>query len=371
MADTPVPANGGAGDSAKLMDMDDAAFAASLGIETGPKAPTAEAPRDTNGQFIAKDTVLDDTTLAADKSAETTEEKPADAETATDKPAETTEDKPADAPAEDKPAEAVKPPLTKFQMFDKEGELEVPTDVMLKYKVDGKYVENDLTKTVHLAQQAAFNARQVQDLTERNTAGAQQVNELLKTIQDYERNLSLMFSDENVYKRAVALHLSSNTPERRAEAAQEDANQVRQQWNQHQEQQAIAQFIAGTIEPALVELSKEYPSVEVEDLAGRLAIAMKGMEVNGRVPMNSWPKVAQFVNNDLAQWAEAVHGKRTAATQKASQSLEQERKATQAKQRQVAKALAPVSATASAPQKPAPITRASDVFNDPIFGGSQ
>lgn len=368
-----IPANGGAGDSAKLLDMDDAAFAASIGLEKTHPTPAEEKPRDTDGKFIAKDKVLADTTLAKDKVEAPTDTAPADAapsETPAEGATEPAESQP-DTTAEEKPVEPVKPPLTKFQAFDAEGEVEPPSDLLLKYKVDGKIVENDLVKTVHLAQQATFNARQVQELTERNTAGGQQLDQALQDIQQREAALDQMFRDPNLYARAQALYLAANTPERIAEAAQAEATQVRQNYQQQQESQAVVRFVEDTIGPALLELAKEYPTVGIEDLTAHLAMRSKPYEVNGRVPLANMSRIAHIVNTEIAEYAATAHAKRTEASRAASKTLDKERAVTQSKQRQMGKALAPVGASAGTAPTPPPIVRARDVLNDPLFGGPQ
>lgn len=354
-----IPANGGNGEAPSLLDMDDNALAESLGLEKTGVTET-DIPRGADGKFVAK-----------------TAEKPAEVPV-TEAPIGVPEDeKPAvdsaEAPgvpepvAEDKPAEPVKPPLTKFQAVDDKGApVELP-NAILKYKVDGKVVENDIVKTVHLAQQSTYNARQVQDLTERNTAGDAQLREVMQTNQQYEASIAQMFADPNVYERAKALYFQANSPEKVAEAAKAEVAQVKEQYNQQQEQAAVAQYVAGTIEPALHELVKEYPSVTLEDLAGQIALASGPLLRNGKVPYTDLPKLSHWVNTGLSDWAEAAHAKRTEASRTASKSLDKERAATQAKQREMGKALAPVGSQAAAPPKAPPITRARDVMNDPIF----
>jgi hypothetical protein len=363
------PATGGSGDAHKLMDMDDADFASSIGLEKTHPSPAPEPPpRDTNGKFIAKDTVLDDTTLAKETPAAEAVETPTP-EVVTETPAAEAE-KPAEGEPET-PAEPVKPPLTKFQAVDAEGKPVDIAPVTLKFKADGKQVEYPVEKVVHLAQSNAYNARQVQELSERNTAGSQQLEQVLAESQQREAMLDQMFRDPNLYQRAQALYLASNTPERVAEATQAQLTQYRQEQQQQQESGQVAQFITGTIAPLIEDMVKEHPSLTADDVMGRIALASKQFEVNGRVPVANLPKVAHWMNTELADWAASVHTTRTEATKAQSDSLAKERAATQAKQRQMGKALAPVGANVNPTPKPATIKRAADIMNDPMFGGPQ
>lgn len=355
-----IPANGGAGDSTKLLDMEDAEFAAAIGLEkTGPTAPVeaeakpvdGEPARGADGKFVKKEeAVAEETPVETEAVAEET-------------PVE-------EAAVEETPAEPVRVPLTKFQVFDPEGELEPPSDLTFRFKVDGKMVDEPIDKVVHMAQSAKYNARQVQELTERNTAGDAQLMQLQQQVAEYENAIAQMYADPNLYERAKALHQANNSPEMVAQAARAEAAQLRKNYQAQQEQATVAQFVSGTIEPALLELTKEYPTVDMEDLAGRLALVSKGFEVDGRVPVANLPRIAHWMETELAGWAASVHAKRSQASTAASKTLDKERAATQAKQRQIGKALAPVGASAASAPKPTPIVRARDVLNDPMFGGA-
>lgn len=365
-----VPADGGPGNSTKLIGMEDAAFASFLGLEKTHPTPPEPQPRDAEGKFATKDAVA----LPAEKPVEEAKTETPTAEVSVDEAAIPATTETATEPVEAQPAEPVKPPLTKFQAFDAKGEIEPPSDLLLSMKIDGKMEEKvPLEKVVHGYQQSKYNARQVQELSTANQNGDAAYQQALKTIADYEQGISQMFADDSdsLYVRAKALHRQSNSPEKIAEAAQNEAYQLRQQMQFQVEAGQVAQFITGTIGPVLSDMVAEYPSVTHDDIMGRIALGIKPFEVNGRVPPANLPKVLHWVNTEVADWAATAHASRSEASKKASQSLDKERAVTQAKQRQMGKALAPVGAAAAAPPKTPPIKRASDVLNDPIFGGPQ
>lgn len=353
-----VPANGGSGKAFDLVFAEDDAFAKELGLDAlTPENAQPEQPRDTDGKFLAKDTVLADTTL--------TEQKP-------EQPAEPEQpEQPAEEPAEEqqKP-ETQKPPLTKFDVLGDDGQpVELPK-VKLRYKADGKVVENDLEKVIHLAQQNAFNARTVQSLNEQYTEASQSLQQLQDTMAQYERHVSRMFQNPEVYDEARAAWLEANSPEKRAERAESAVREVRQQQTAAAEAQRVAEFITGNIMPSLQQLAEQFPNVTEDDILGRFALYLPAYQVNGKVPPANLPKVQQFVETELSDWAAATHEQRAKAITGARQSVQKEQATSQALKRQIGKALAPQGSTAQAPAtQPKPIKKASDVFDDPIFGG--
>jgi hypothetical protein len=373
----PLPSNQ-KGEAYNILDLDNDALAKELGLEgMKPGAPDggtlgdgiteggtiATQPRDESGRFIPKDTVLADTTLT--KETETVKSLDSVPE-ADPKPTE----------AKEEPAKA---PLTKFQAFDKEGELTIPPDLTLTYKADGKLHENvPLEKVVHLAQQNVYNARQVTVLQE-TAQQAQQAQEAAVTqFKQLEQYVERLLSDDDFSAAAKQLFAQANSPEQRAARAEQSAQQAQQQMQDFQEGHQVASFTAGTIEPAVQNILKEYPTLDQDDVLGRLALHLPQFHVNGKVPLANLPKVQHYVETDLSQWAKSVHEKRSgaiaaarAATTAQQADLATQKAATQAKQRQLGRAMAPVGNAAPPAQKSSgPIKKAADIFNDPLFGGS-
>ena len=359
-----VPATGGESKAYGLLRMEEADFAKELGLDT-LVPENAPQPRDTNGQFIGKETVLVDTTLSKPV------EQPATPETPVE-PATPQVEQPGEEPKAEAPKRA---PLTKFAVVDDAGQpVELPS-VKLTFKDNGKDVTYDVEKVVSLAQMNSHNARQVQSLGETVAAKEQALQQYEDTFRNYEREIGRMFTDPAVYEEARQVWLAQNSPEKRAERAEAKLASIESERSVHGEVGRVAEFTSGTILPAIQQLAQQFDGVTEEDLLGRFALAVPAYQVNGKVPLANLPKLQQFVETELAQWAEQVHDRRAqainAAKAEAGKSVEKEKATSQALKRQVGKVLAPVSGNADSPQaRPTTIKKASDVMNDPLFGGS-
>jgi hypothetical protein len=370
-----VPATGGESKAYGLLRLDDDTFAKEFGLDT--IVPENAQPRDVNGQFIAKDTVLVDTTLS-----KPVVEQPTTVAGTLDTPTAPAAEKPVAEGESEKPVvegeqPKPKPPLTKFAVLGEDGQpVELPA-VKLQFKDNGKDVSYDVEKVVSLAQMNSHNARQVQALTETVGDREQRLQQYESTFGQYENEIARMFTHPEVYEEARTRWLEANSPEKRAERAEARVTSLTVQQNEAVEAGRMAEFVSGTIAPSLQQLAEQFPSVTEEDLLGRFALALPAYQVNGRVPLANLPKLQQFVETDLAQYAQSVHDRRAqaiaSAKADADKSLQKEQATTQALKRQVGKVLAPVSGNAVTPpaQQPTTIKKASDVFNDPLFGGGK
>ena len=359
-----VPATGGESKAYGLLRMEEADFAKELGLDT-LVPENAPQPRDTNGQFIGKETVLVDTTLSKPV------EQPAQSETPAE-PATPQVEQPAEEAKTETPKRA---PLTKYSVVDDAGQpVELPS-VKLTFKDNGKDVSYDVEKVVSLAQMNSHNARQVQSLGETLAERDQRLQQYESLAAQYEREVGRMFTDPAVYEEARQTWLAANSPEKRAERAEARLASIESERSSQGEAGRVAEFTSGTIMPAIQQLAQQYDSVTEEDILGRFALAVPAFQVNGKVPLANLPKLQHFVETELAQWAEQVHDRRAqainAAKADAAKVTEQEKATSQALKRQVGKVLAPVSGNAQSPQaKPTTIKKAADVLNDPMFGGS-
>jgi hypothetical protein len=262
-------------------------------------------------------------------------------------------------------------------MVDAEGKAVENADLKLTFKADGKVHENvPLEKVVHLAQQNVFNAREVNALREQQAQITQQAQQFETQFKQLEQYVERLLTDDDFSAQAKHLYSQANSPEQRAARAEQQAVEAQRQMQQFQETQQVAQFTQGTIEPTVSELLKEYPTLDQDDVLGRLALDLPRFYVNGRVPLANLPKVQQYVETDLSQWAKSVHEKRTgavkaanAATDAQKAQLDAQKAALQARQRQVGKAMAPAGNNSPAAPQGKPVNRASDIWDDPLFGG--
>lgn len=356
-------ANGGTSKAYELLRMDEGDFAKEFGLDT-IVPEHASQPRDVDGKFIPKDTVLVDTTLSKPvEPAPAAEVEPAQPE--------------ANAEAAEQPTEQpkAKAPLTKFSVLDEAGQAVELPPVKLAFKDNGKEVSHDLEKVVSLAQMNSHNARQVQSLSETLAQANGRVGELEQIYNQYEQHIARMFQNPAVYQEARAAWLDANSPEKRAERAEAQVASMQSQRYEANEAGQVAQFVTGTMLPQISQLVEQFDGVTEDDLLGRIALVIPAYQVNGKVPPANLPKLQQFVETDLAEFAQSVHGRRAQAIAQAKaaadKSVQADKAQSQALKRVVGKVLAPQASSAPAPQaQNNPIKKASDVLRDPLFGGS-
>lgn len=286
--------------------------------------------------------------------------------------------------AEAKAPPVIKAPITPFAVFDAEGEVEIP-DIKITFKAGGKeYEQTPLDKVVRMAQSAplAEQYREAAEKLPQVEQTAQQIHAAYqKAVADIEANNALyerLLSNPDLYVQAVEAYQRLNSPEARAQRAEQEMQALRQQQQQVQQQQqaqhALSEamsFAQARIAPAVDALQQQYASViEPEEFADRfhsLTADLLEAGPHGRpwVPPTKLPEVERRIQTDLAQWAEAKASKRRAthasATQQAQTEVKQAQSAAQQANRKLARAVAPAR-TPVAPDVPRekPIKTAQD-----------
>lgn len=237
------------------------------------------------------------------------------AEKSSPEPTTQTEEKVEEAAPEKAPeAEAPKPaPLTKFAVYDNEGELEVP-DLFFNFKANGKeYEKVPLEKVVLLAQMGFSNQeREAQVLgAKKFVADAQQhiatQQEALDAYQEYFRRI---FEEPDFFDAARDEYAKQNTPEMRARRAEERVTKAEERERSVREDGARQQFVQTTLVPTVMKLLESYPSVSQEEVIGRYSMLTAPLLVRGAVPVQSLGTVQSLVENDLANWAKETHAVR-------------------------------------------------------------
>lgn len=278
---------------------------------------------------------------------------------------------PAEAPA---PAADAPPLATSFGVFDKQGELEIPRDLEISFKAGGKDLKLPLDRVVRMAQsapqaeqyrQAAEELPQVREHAQRiEQSNAQLQQELQQNNAIYERILQ----DPDLYVQAVQAWQQQNSPEQRAKRAESDLAALRQQHEaattqtQVQRQSAEAfQYAATRIDPAVQNVMKQYPTLDSEEVMDRFyrltaPLIEARPDGNGTwVPPHKLPQVEQLVKSEMTEWANALHTKRSTASQAASAAtaaqVTEAQTQTQLAKRQLARAAAPA-LTPAAPDVP-------------------
>lgn len=328
-----------------------------------PPAPGTPAPPTSAREFFMQD----DAALAA--SWMPPGETPAEEGAPNEAPPAPTEE--ASAPVEGQPpAETELPtlkrqPMTQFAVLDQQGELEIP-DVMIKFKAKGEERELPLDHVVRLAQLGFTNEeREQQVLAARKfvAEAEERESQYSKQIQQYEAYYQRLFQDPDFYDQARAAFFQQNTPEARAQRAEQEAARLRAEQGRQAETQQITGFVQTVLAPAAEQLLQQYPEVNETELVGRYTQLTAPLLVNGRVPVHKLAEVQRIVQHDLKDWIERTHVERLTAKQA------QERKAQAATaqvaqtKRAAARVFAPTGGVAQPSTKPVKFATAKDWLN--------
>lgn len=269
-------------------------------------------------------------------------------------------------PAEPAAEPAAKPPLTKFEVIGAEFD---PTQVQLRFKVDGKDEQEPLEKVVHRAQQQKFLARQAQELTEKSKEFQGKLEAVEAEKGQLEQYYAKLFEDPEFFDKARTAYLHAQSPEQRAVRAEAEARQIREQSKQQQEAEHAARFMANEVMPSLQSLVADSEGVTEDYLLGQLAMAIPQFVEQGRVPLHRLPELKQWVDTALAEKASAARTRFRSVIDNATKATREAQAAAQAAQRQAAKAMAPVGGAVPKASPETRVVKADDIFKDPLFGG--
>lgn len=288
-------------------------------------------------------------------------------------PEETTPD--ADAPAEGEEAVGEAPALelpegyvavptvedglaTEFTLYDTEGEVEVPA-LMVEYKANGKVRKDRLDQVVKLAQWGVYNQEREQKLQQDVAAKEQEFTTLLS---EREQQMERLLTDENFLEAVREAYLQENSPERRAERAEQQVQDIRVQHQLEAIEQQGNMFLQSELEPAVKLMTTALPTVSTEELESRILMAMQAhaeQAPNGvlYVPPSRYDAIRQYIVEDLSIWAQAQHARRsqsvaTPAQAKATAELQRAQVEAQKAKRAVGQATKPVGTPAKESPKP-------------------
>lgn len=209
---------------------------------------------------------------------------------------------------------------TDFVLRDAEGEVEVP-DLIVEYPANGKIRKDRFDKVVKLAQFGVYNEEREQKIkdVEQN---AQQVyaerEQLSKLLEEREAQLERLLTDDEFLLQARDEYERQNSPEARAQRAEQEAQTLRVERQYAPILQQNEQFNEAEIIPALNTIVQALPSVTVEELEERLqyvAIANAEAAPTGQryIPPSRFDAIRKYILEDLAVWAQMQHARRTEA----------------------------------------------------------
>lgn len=365
-----------------------------------PAPATPEAPQDLNSALSAAVSAVLDTpeAVAPDEGAEDPNQLAPDAEAttfdATDGDDEASAD---DSPEGEDPSEAeavtlpegfvvVEPVAeglaTEFTLRDAAGdELEVPA-LMIEYKANGKMRRDRLDQVVKLAQFGVYNQdreAQVRTIEEEARAVARQREEIAEMLAEREAQMERLLNDDAFYLKVQEAYLAENTPERRAEKAENELVALREAQQLQQISSAGEKFAVDELEPALQMLTQALPTIDYAELDERLAYAMQAHLVVGPggvpyLPESRYAAVRKYIVEDLTRWAQMVHlerseAQRDPAKERLTAERDKARIESQKAKRQMSQALKPVTrAAAPAGNRPKakPIATLDDAVNSAL-----
>lgn len=237
--------------------------------------------------------------------------------------------------------------VTEFKLLDAEGEVEVP-ELMVEYKANGKVRKDRLDQVVKLAQWGAYSQERETRLKQETE---ERVQELASILEERERQMEQMLTDDEFRDRVYEAYLAENSPEKRAERAEEQVQNLRVAQELQKIEAVGEQFYTSEVDPAIRLIAAALPTITVEELESKLEMAMMAQvetAPNGvpYVPPSRYEAIRKYIVEDLALWAQAAHSRRhqpaPAKDTKAEAELERMRIEAQKAKRAVGQKLKPV-----------------------------
>ena len=211
--------------------------------------------------------------------------------------------------------------VTEFVVRDAAGEdLEIPA-ITLEYKANGKVRRDRLDQVVKLAQFGVYNQEReakVQQVEQEARAVAQQREEIAQMLAEREAQLERLLTDDDFFLAVQERFNAENSPERRAQRAEEQLQSLQIQQQLEQISATGENFLHSELSPALSLITQALPTIQQEELDERLALAMQAHLVMGPgnvpyLPESRYAAVRKYIVEDLAPWAQMVHLTRTEA----------------------------------------------------------
>lgn len=207
---------------------------------------------------------------------------------------------------------------TEFALFDDDGEVEVPA-LMVEYKANGKVRKDRLDQVVKLAQWGVYNEerdRRANAIEQEYQATLAAVEEMEQAVAEREAQMERLLSDESFFEAVREAYYEENSPEKRAERAERETNNLRVSYQMQQIQSAGEQFYSGEVLPAVQMITDALPNVTPQELESRLHMVMQAhveTAPNGQpyVPPSRYDAIRQYIVDDLALWAQMVNAKRS------------------------------------------------------------
>jgi len=207
---------------------------------------------------------------------------------------------------------------TDFTLYDEQGEVEVPA-LIVEYKANGKVRKDRLDQVVKLAQWGVYNeerdkkAQFVEQEYQQTLAAVQQMEQMVK---EREAQMERILQDDEFLEAVREAYLNENSPEKRAERAEQQVESLRVGQQMREISNAGEQFLQGEIIPAVRTITTALPNVSPAEIESRLQMVMQAhaeIAPNGEpfVPPSRYDAIRQYIVEDLAVWAQMVNARRS------------------------------------------------------------
>jgi len=244
---------------------------------------------------------------------------------------------------------------TEFTLKDAEGEVEIP-DLMVEYKANGKVRQDRLDQVVKLAQWGVYNAereQQIKQVEQQAQVTQQELQQYISVLEEREKQIERLLVDEDFLYAVREAYDAENSPERRAERAMQETENLRVQYQMADIERSGAQFYESEVSPAIDMIVTALPTIAPDELLERFTYAMQAhveRAPNGQayIPASRYDAVRKYIVDDLASWAQFQHSRRaqpaapSPVQATASKELERARVDAQKAKRVVGQATKPV-----------------------------
>jgi len=244
---------------------------------------------------------------------------------------------------------------TEFTLKDAEGEVEIP-DLMVEYKANGKVRQDRLDQVVKLAQWGVYNAereQQIKQVEQQAQVTQQELQQYVAVLEEREKQIERLLTDEDFLYAVREAYDAENSPERRAERAMQETENLRVQYQMADIERSGAQFYESEVSPAIDMIVTALPTIAPDELLERFTYAMQAhveRAPNGQayIPASRYDAVRKYIVDDLASWAQFQHSRRaqpaapSPVQATASKELERARVDAQKAKRVVGQATKPV-----------------------------
>lgn len=202
--------------------------------------------------------------------------------------------------------------VTEFVLRDTDGEEVETPSLTIEYKANGKIRKDRIDQVVKLAQFGVYNQERERAFQAQQEEAEQVVQETVSQLELREQQIRQLLENEEAYFRIREQYLAENEPEKRAQRAESEAQELRTQQQLERQTRQAEQFYHQTVMTGVQELAEKFPEVELDEITAQLGSALVPIMRNNIVPPAMYPQVEAYIASTLAEWVESKHNARAA-----------------------------------------------------------